>query len=59
MTRRKVVPIIIGAVVGGVAGFLYYRFVGCRSGVCIITGNRYLATIYGAILGGLVANLLK
>ncbi len=53
------IAIIIGAVMGGTAGFLYYRFIGCRSGACIITGNPYISTIYGAVLGGLVANLLK
>lgn len=53
------VPIVIGVLVGGAAGFLFYRFVGCRSGVCRITSNPYLASIYGALLGGLVANLLK
>jgi len=53
------IAIIIGAVVGGIAGFLYYRFIGCRSGACIITGNPYVSTIYGAVLGGLLANLVK
>jgi len=53
------IAIIIGAMVGGIVGFLYYRFVGCRSGACIITGNPYISTIYWALLGGLVANLVK
>jgi hypothetical protein len=53
------IPIVVGVLVGGAAGFLFYRFVGCRSGACRITSNPYLATIYGAVLGGLVANLLK
>lgn len=51
--------IVIGAVVGGVVGYLYYRFIGCRSGACIITGNPYISTLYWAVLGGLIANLLK
>ena len=53
------IAIIVGAVVGGIVGFLYYRFIGCRSGACFITGNPYLSTIYWAVLGGLVANLVK
>ena len=53
------IAIVIGAVAGGIVGFLYYRFIGCLSGGCIITGNPYISTIYGAVLGGLVANLLK
>lgn len=53
------VVIIIGAMAGGIVGYLYYRFIGCRSGACIITGNPYVSTIYWAAIGGLVANLLK
>ena len=53
------VVITIGAVAGGIVGFLYYRFVGCRSGACIITGNPYISTIYWAVLGGLIANLIR
>jgi hypothetical protein len=53
------IAIIVGAVAGGIVGFLYYRFIGCRSGACIITGNPYISTIYWAVLGGLVANLLR
>jgi len=59
MPRKKMVVIIIGAVAGGIVGFLYYRFVGCRSGACIITGNPYISTIYWAVLGGLIANLIR
>jgi len=53
------IAMIIGAVVGAVVGYLYYRFIGCRSGACIITGNPYISTIYWAVLGGLLANLVK
>jgi hypothetical protein len=59
MRRKKMTAIILGAVAGGIVGFLYYRFIGCRSGACIITGNPYISTVYWAVLGGLVANLLK
>ncbi|MBP9085768.1 MAG: hypothetical protein KBG15_06600 [Kofleriaceae bacterium] len=40
---------------GAVLGFVYYRFVGCRSGTCAITSSPYISTIYGAVLGFLVA----
>jgi len=50
--------IIIGAAVGSLIGFLFYRFVGCKSGTCRIIGNPYLSTLYWAVLGGLVANIL-
>ena len=42
-------------VVGGAGGYLFYRFVGCKTGACPITRSPWLSTIYGAVLGFLVA----
>jgi tetrahydromethanopterin S-methyltransferase subunit G len=50
---------IIGIPVGGVAGFLYYYYVGCTSGTCPITSNPYISIIYGAVLGYLISDLFK
>lgn len=50
---------IIGAVVGGILGFLYYKFIGCASGSCPITSNPYASIIYGAILGALIVNVFS
>jgi len=46
--------LVVGAVVGAVLGFLYSKFIGCRSGACPLTSNPYVAMIYGAVLGGLL-----
>ncbi len=59
LKKKKMVIIIIGVTAGAIVGFLYYRFIGCRSGTCFITRNPYISTIYWAVLGGLMANLLK
>jgi len=40
---------IIG--IGAILGFAYYKFIGCRSGVCPITSNPYISTGYGALIG--------
>lgn len=53
-----ILKIAIGVVLGGAFGFFFYRFIGCKSGACVITGNPYISTIYWALLGGLVANIL-
>lgn len=58
MGRKKMIKILIGVLAGGLAGFLYYRFIGCTSGACIISRNPYISTIYWAVLGGLVAHIL-
>ena len=41
--------------VGAMLGFGYYRLVGCRSGACLITGNPYISTLYGALMGYLLS----
>ena len=42
-------------VAGGIVGFGYQKLVGCRSGVCLITSNRWVATVYGAAMGYMMA----
>jgi hypothetical protein len=48
------IKVVIGIVVGGAAGYIFYRFVGCRSGACLITGNMYISIIYGARIGAVL-----
>jgi hypothetical protein len=45
----RVTPVLIGSA----GGYLFYRFVGCKSGTCPITRSPWLSTIYGAILGAM------
>jgi len=46
---------IIGVVVGGGLGFACHKFSGCSSGACPLTSNPVISTIYGAVLGVLLA----
>jgi hypothetical protein len=50
---------LIGVIVGAIAGYLYYYFVGCSTGTCAITSKPLNSTAYGALMGGLVFNLFK
>ena len=43
--------LILSVAAGALLGYLYYRFVGCRTGACPLTGNPYIATLYGAAIG--------
>lgn len=41
---------------GGAGGYAYYKFIGCKSGVCPITSNPWMSTLYGAVIGALLAS---
>jgi hypothetical protein len=46
----------LGVTIGGIAGFLYYHFVGCTSGHCPITSNPYMTILWGGIMGWFVVS---
>ena len=50
---------IIGIVVGALAGYAYYHFIGCASGTCAITSKPLNSTLYGAMMGGLLFSSFK
>jgi hypothetical protein len=56
---RKHIVTIIFSVAGAVGGFLYWRFVGCASGTCIIKSVWYLTTLYGLVLGWVTGGLAE
>lgn len=45
--------VLIGAIVGAIAGYLYYFWIGCNTGSCPITSQPVNSTLYGAMMGGL------
>ena len=57
MTKKAILITGIGIVVGAIAGYLYYFYVGCASGTCAITSKPLNSTLYGALMGGLVFNM--
>jgi hypothetical protein len=46
----------LGVFIGGLAGFLFYYFVGCTSGSCAITGNPCISTLWGGLMGFFVVS---
>ena len=51
--------VIVGIIMGSVAGYLYWKFIGCNSGICLITSKPLSSTIYGAVMGGLIFSMAK
>lgn len=51
--------LIAGILVGALAGFLYWNFIGCSSGTCAITSKPVNSTLYGSLMGGLLFSSFK
>ncbi len=49
---RKHLLIIASVTLGAIGGYLYYHFVGCKSGTCAITFKPVNSTLYGGLMGG-------
>lgn len=53
--RRRIMKIALGIVIGGLAGYLYYYFIGC-DGTCPISSNPYRSILYGSVVGTLLGS---
>jgi len=56
INKRRISVIFL--FLGGLSGFLYWRFVGCSTGTCPITSHWYASTLYGMLLGWLIGDLI-
>ena len=50
----ETMKVALSAFIGGGLGFLVGYFGRCATGTCPLTGNPYVSTIFGAILGALI-----
>lgn len=57
MTKKQYIVTGIGVIVGLIAGYAYYYYVGCASGTCAITSKPLNSTLYGGLMGGLLFNM--
>ena len=57
MTKKAIIITGIGIVIGAIAGYLYYYYIGCASGTCSITSKPLNSSLYGAVIGGLLFNM--
>ena len=57
MTKKAIIITATGIIIGAVAGYLYYFYVGCFTGTCAITSKPLNSSLYGALMGGLLFNM--
>lgn len=50
---------LIGIAVGALGGFMYWNYIGCASGTCMITSKPLNSTLYGALMGFLLFGIFK
>jgi hypothetical protein len=50
---------LIGILLGAIVGWMYWNFIGCSSGTCAITSKQFNSTLYGALMGYLVAGIFQ
>jgi hypothetical protein len=48
--------VLAGVAIGGLLGFLYYKFIGCSTGTCPITSKPLNSILYGVVMGFLLTN---
>ena len=51
--------LILGAIVGALGGYLYWRFVGCSTGTCTIISIWWNSSLYGAFMGAMAFDIIK
>jgi hypothetical protein len=55
---RKHLIVIVLSAIGALGGFLYWKFVGCLSGTCMIKSVWYMSSLYGLLLGYVTGGLV-
>lgn len=50
---------LLGAVIGAIGGYMYWRYIGCSTGTCPITSSPTNSTLYGVLLGSLFGGGVK
>jgi hypothetical protein len=55
---KKHLLVIVFSLAGAVGGFLYWKFVGCTSGTCMIKSVWYWSTLYGLLFGYVTGGLV-
>jgi len=50
---------LTGLLLGMIAGFLYWKYIGCSTGTCPLTSSWKIMLVYGGLVGGLLGNMIQ
>ncbi len=50
---------MVGAILGAMVGFLYWKYVGCITGTCAITLSPVRSTLYFGFFGAIFLGMFK
>ena len=56
--KKNKLPLVFGGI-GALGGFLYWKFVGCVSGTCMIQSVWYWSTLWGMAVGYLIGDMIR
>jgi len=59
LKRKTTIITAVLIVIGAIAGFVYWKTVGCTSGTCPITSKWHWTTLYGAFFGYVIGDTIK
>lgn len=58
MLNQKLLIYVAGVLLGAVLGYLYYYYIGCRSGSCPLRSNPFYNIVLGSLMGYLIIDVL-
>ena len=55
LLNKKTYRIIFGLAIGALVGWLYWEFIGCNGGSCLLTNNLNKTVLLFSVMGGFMA----
>lgn len=54
--KKKTIITAVSIAIGFIAGFAYWKFIGCTSGTCPLTSTWHNSTLIGGVFGYLISD---